>query len=937
MIRKLAHALVVLALAGTAALAQSTINPNIPAQNSPLNSAPIRGNFIAAANDINNLYAQTRPLVLPNRFYAGPASGSVAAYPTFRSIVAADVPFQQAGTGAVVRQMQSKVREWVSPEDFGAVCDDVTNDALAFQRALDYLKTFTYGGGLRLPAKDCFIDAKLQFNPSAEQSLSIQGWGKQLSVLRFGPNATGGLEFISSSVVANRKPALEVVGVGFTTNKQNAGTAIRASWADAAQLNVPLFIWDVQVSQDLKHGGSPGPGFGFWTDGIYITNARNSTIGETWGLGERHTAPYSQSFIKLDGETTDFRLIGVRCVEWTYGVNVGGTSEGIMLYGGFALVYVDYGFYASYSGGEPQIVLANGHINAMLKNVYFNNALNWAVIGVDMTAASAFNTPPYPDWVGIHVEGANTRTGYIGAGTTIAKEAGRSGGSQIAVKIDAGTRAIISPINIFSPDSNFIDVGIQIANGVTQTEVSYPTTTNVTTPVSMGTGATNRLMVNRAMHADASGNVRIANNVNILARNAADTAYIALIGSDSSNNIAVGSGSTATVFLGGVAVAPTGDATINFGGGSLRWNIIHSMQNRLYGSSSGAVSIVPQAAAGTYNFNLPTTAGTSGQVLTSGGGAAAPMTWTNGSMTVNGQTCTLGSSCTITAVASDITVGTTTVTGGTNGRFLAIGSGLVASSNIGWSTLNGTTLVLGSTSSDFGPAITGTNTAASANGPLWQFTKNRGGGAVSVNDYMWWVQGLGADTGSVNRTAADYRMAVDAVGASSVSGRHEWLTSNAGTIAVRMILSANGRLAIGSTAAARALEVISADSPAQMRIGNGTPTAYDIGRSSGDGLLYFSGLQTGFTGYVFSGVDGDRVKIPSTGGMTIGTASLTLTTGALGLTRIASSASAPGAGGGKLELVCGTNAGTAKLQVYAGTNATPQTVLDNIGSGVTGC
>jgi len=47
------------------------------------------------------------------------------------------------------------------------------------------------------------------------------------------------------------------------------------------------------------------------------------------------------------------------------------------------------------------------------------------------------------------------------------------------------------------------------------------------------------------------------------------------------------------------------------------------------GLTSGTVTIQPQAVAGTFNFNLPTTAGTTGQVLTSAGGAAAAMTWTN--------------------------------------------------------------------------------------------------------------------------------------------------------------------------------------------------------------------------------------------------------------------------------------------------------------------
>lgn len=48
---------VVVALAG-AAFANSTINPSVPAQNAPMASAPIRLNFQAAYNDINNILGQ---------------------------------------------------------------------------------------------------------------------------------------------------------------------------------------------------------------------------------------------------------------------------------------------------------------------------------------------------------------------------------------------------------------------------------------------------------------------------------------------------------------------------------------------------------------------------------------------------------------------------------------------------------------------------------------------------------------------------------------------------------------------------------------------------------------------------------------------------------------------------------------------------------------
>ena len=65
----------------------------------------------------------------------------------------------------------------------------------------------------------------------------------------------------------------------------------------------------------------------------------------------------------------------------------------------------------------------------------------------------------------------------------------------------------------------------------------------------------------------------------------------------------------------------------------------------------------------------------------------------------------------------------------------------------------------------------------------------------------------------------------------------------------------------------------------------------------------------------------------------LGTA-LTLTQGAIGMSKMTASGSAPGATGAKFEVVAGTNAGTAKLIMYAGTSTTATTIIDNVGSGV---
>lgn len=68
---------------------------------------------------------------------------------------------------------------------------------------------------------------------------------------------------------------------------------------------------------------------------------------------------------------------------------------------------------------------------------------------------------------------------------------------------------------------------------------------------------------------------------------------------------------------------------------------------------------------------------TNAGVITIGAGVVTNSKLANASTTVNGQTCTLGSSCMVTAAATSLTVGTTTITSGTNGRVEYNNSGVL--------------------------------------------------------------------------------------------------------------------------------------------------------------------------------------------------------------------------------------------------------------------
>lgn len=127
--------------------------------------------------------------------------------------------FLQAGTGAVSRTEQDKMRETVSVKDYGAVGNGVADDTAAFVNALNYLDSrhdrVTVGGGaLYVPQGNYKITQAL----ALPMTITLYGDGPTSSRLRFTGSASHGITMLqnpnSSIQTFNRIESLSIIGPG---------------------------------------------------------------------------------------------------------------------------------------------------------------------------------------------------------------------------------------------------------------------------------------------------------------------------------------------------------------------------------------------------------------------------------------------------------------------------------------------------------------------------------------------------------------------------------------------------------------------------------------------------------------------------------------------------------------------------------------------------
>jgi len=82
--------------------------------------------------------------------------------------------------------------------------------------------------------------------------------------------------------------------------------------------------------------------------------------------------------------------------------------------------------------------------------------------------------------------------------------------------------------------------------------------------------------------------------------------------------------------------------------------------------------------------------------------------------------------------------------------------------------------------------------------------------------------------------------------------------------------TSSGNVGIGTTSSSYKLTI--AQDGYNLRLAN-TPNSqgYNIGRNVSDGILYFYGEQSGFNGYAFTGINGERMRVATSGNILINT------------------------------------------------------------------
>ena len=192
---------------------------------------------------------------------------------TTTGVNSSEVGYAPAGTSAVATNVQTKLREYVSVKDFGAVGDGVANDTAAVQSAMNY------GAIIKSNPNDKFLcQSPITIT---NKSIDIQGG-------EFIFTSNSGFNYTSNDITTKFSMSdVTVLASGLLT-----GAAITAAWSISGATYQSCEFTNVRVS-------SINPS-STWASGIHITNGHNNLLTNIQ-INNRAPITYMTTGILVDG------------------------------------------------------------------------------------------------------------------------------------------------------------------------------------------------------------------------------------------------------------------------------------------------------------------------------------------------------------------------------------------------------------------------------------------------------------------------------------------------------------------------------------------------------------------------------------------------------------------------------------------------------------